>query len=373
MAPVIEALEREDRVSSMLCATGQHADMLDQALSAFGLSPDFNLNVMKENQSLSRLTARILDGMTSVLTREKPDLVLVHGDTATTFAASLAAYYEKLPVAHVEAGLRSGDMDSPWPEEANRRMVGLLAAHHFAPTSNAHKNLMSEGVPDDKITVTGNTVIDAVFSALERLNKNPALRLPVLRNLMDVDLSKRIVLVTAHRRESLGTGLRHICQAVAKLAQAFPDVQFVFPVHTNPKVSEPVRVALSGYRNIATIPALDYLTFVYLLSRSTLVMTDSGGIQEEAPSLGVPVLVMRDKTERVEAIASGTAILTGARPDVIFDNAAKLLTDKQVYMSMSRAENPFGDGRASQRIIQHLTKDLPCPAQNESRSLDWAM
>jgi UDP-N-acetylglucosamine 2-epimerase (non-hydrolysing) len=354
MAPLVLALQDDVRFESTLCVTGQHREMLDQVLSLFALTPDYDLNIMKPGQDLTDVTSGILQGMRGVLTEAKPDLVLVHGDTATTFAATLAAYYQQIPVGHVEAGLRTGNLYSPWPEEANRKLTGALAALHFAPTQKSSDNLLAEGVAGSAVHITGNTVIDSLFKIVERFDKDAALAGSLAEHFPFLNSERRVILVTGHRRESFGGGFERICEALNRTARAFPDVDVVYPVHLNPNVREPVNRLLSGLDNVHLIEPLDYLPFVYLMSRSYLILTDSGGIQEEAPSLGKPVLVMRDTTERPEAVESGTVELVGTDVGRICSRLEALLTDETTYNRMSRAHNPYGDGQACIRILDVL-------------------
>lgn len=358
MAPLVLALAADPRADAKVCVTGQHREMLDQVLSLFGIDPEFDLSVMKAGQDLTDVTTAVLQGMRAVLAEFRPDVVLVHGDTATTFAATLAAYYQQIPVAHIEAGLRTGDLYSPWPEEANRKLTGALAKWHFAPTATSRDNLLSEGIAELSVQVTGNTVIDALLGTVERLESDPGLRESALASLRDVDLDRRIVLVTGHRRESFGGGFERICQALSEIARLHPDVDVVYPVHLNPNVREPVNRLLSGIGNVRLIEPLDYLPFVYLMSRSHLILTDSGGIQEEAPSLGKPVLVMRATTERPEAVEAGTVRLVGTDTDYIVSEVDRLLTDADAYSEMSRAHNPYGDGAACSRIVEILLAQI---------------
>jgi UDP-N-acetylglucosamine 2-epimerase (non-hydrolysing) len=354
MAPLVLALEGDARFESALCVTGQHREMLDQVLSLFALTPDYDLNIMKPGQDLTDVTSAILQGMRGVLAEAKPDLVLVHGDTATTFAASLAAYYQQIPVGHVEAGLRTGNLYSPWPEEANRKLTGVLAAMHFAPTQKSADNLLAEGVTGSAVHITGNTVIDALFKIVERFDKDAELAGSLAESFPFLNPDRRVILVTGHRRESFGGGFERICEALNLTAKAFPDVDIVYPVHLNPNVQEPVNRLLSGLDNVHLVEPLDYLPFVYLMSRSYLILTDSGGIQEEAPSLGKPVLVMRDTTERPEALDAGTVELVGTDVERIFGRLEALLTDEATYNRMSLAHNPYGDGQACTRILNIL-------------------
>lgn len=356
MAPLALMLAADPRFDAKVCVTGQHREMLDQVLDLFAITPDFDLNIMRSGQDLTEVTCAILHGLKDVLRQFKPDIVLVHGDTATTFAASLAAYYQQIPVAHVEAGLRTGNLYSPWPEEANRELTGVLAALHFAPTATSKENLEREGVAADRIVVTGNTVIDALLDVVGRLEIDEALQHRFAEQFSFLGSDRRIVLVTGHRRESFGGGFERICQALADTARAFPEIDVVYPVHLNPNVSEPVNRLLAGIANIHLMEPLDYLPFVYLMNRSYLILTDSGGIQEEAPSLGKPVLVMRDTTERPEAVAAGTVKLVGTQAATIAAQLRELLTERTAYERMSVAHNPYGDGRACGRILDALER-----------------
>jgi UDP-N-acetylglucosamine 2-epimerase (non-hydrolysing) len=354
MAPLILALASDPAFESRICVTAQHREMLDQVLRLFSIVPDYDLNIMQPDQGLTEITSRILIGMQPVLASFRPDIVLVHGDTTTTFAASLAAFYQHIPVGHVEAGLRTGNLYSPWPEEANRKLTGHLAMYHFSPTENARQNLLREGLPAERIFITGNTVIDALFWVRDRVMNNEILRASLEQQYQFLDPQKKLILVTGHRRESFGEGFERICSALAHIARTHPEVQVVYPVHLNPKVSEPVNRILSGIDNIKLIDPQDYLPFVYLMNQSYMILTDSGGIQEEAPSLGKPVLVMRETTERPEAVAAGTVLLVGTSPARIQAAVSKLLVDVDDYQTMSRAHNPYGDGQACQRIITVL-------------------
>ena len=356
MAPLALALAADMRFDAKVCVTGQHREMLDQVLDLFAIRPAFNLNIMKPGQDLTDVTTAILQGMKGVFNQFKPDIVLVHGDTATTFATTLAAYYHQIPVAHVEAGLRTGNIYSPWPEEGNRKLTGALAALHFAPTETSSQNLQREGVPASSIVVTGNTVIDALLEVVNKLSRDETLKQRFGQQFAFLAPERRIVLVTGHRRESFGDGLERICQALADTAQAFPDVDIVYPVHLNPNVREPVNRLLAGITNVHLIEPLDYLPFVYLMNSSYIILTDSGGIQEEAPSLGKPVLVMRDTTERPEAVEAGTVKLIGTGTAAITQHLHELLTDAAAYQRMSFAHNPYGDGQACQRIVQALAQ-----------------
>ncbi|WP_144631446.1 non-hydrolyzing UDP-N-acetylglucosamine 2-epimerase [Bordetella genomosp. 13] len=354
MAPVVHALAQAADIEAKVCVTAQHREMLDQVLDLFEIKPDFDLNIMKPGQDMTDVTCAILNGMRGVFGDFRPDCVLVHGDTATTLATTLASYYQKVAVGHVEAGLRTGDLYSPWPEEANRKLTGALARLHFAPTDTSRQNLLREGVADTDIAVTGNTVIDALIWVKQKLDTDTALRDRLAPQFSYLDQKRRVVLITGHRRESFGAGFERICQAIAQSAARFPDADFVYPVHLNPNVREPVNRLLKGLDNVHLVEPLDYLPFVYLMNRSHIILTDSGGIQEEAPSLGKPVLVMRDTTERPEAVAAGTVRLVGTDVDVITSQVALLLTDEDEYRRMSVAHNPYGDGQASARILERL-------------------
>jgi UDP-N-acetylglucosamine 2-epimerase (non-hydrolysing) len=354
MAPLVKALEAESGVCGRVCVTAQHRQMLDQVLELFEIVPDHDLNVMKPGQDLYTLTSQVLQSIGRVYEQERPDLVLVHGDTTTTFAASLAAYYQRIPVGHVEAGLRTGDLYAPWPEEANRKLTGVLARLHFAPTESSRQNLLREGVKAQAIVVTGNTVIDALLAVRAKLQASPRLGAQMAQRFGFLREGARMLLITGHRRENFGAGFERICEAIAKLAARYPDMDLVYPVHLNPNVQQPVNRLLSGIANVHLIEPQDYLPFVYLMTRSTLILTDSGGIQEEAPSLGKPVLVMRDTTERPEAVQAGTVRLVGTDVQAIVDGAARLLDEAAEYERMSVAHNPYGDGRACERIVQAL-------------------
>ena len=354
MAPLAKMLAQDPRFDARVCVTGQHRQMLDQVLNLFDIHPDFDLNIMKPKQDLTDVTTAILTGMKQVLSEHKPDVVLVHGDTSTTMATTLAAYYQQIPVAHVEAGLRTGNLYSPWPEEANRKLTGALAAMHFAPTSLSSQNLLDEGIPNQRITITGNTVIDALKEVLVRIDRTPTLRNEVASQFAFLSPDRRIVLVTGHRRESFGGGFERICHALRDAALRHPDVDIVYPMHLNPQVREPVNRLLTGITNVHLIEPLEYLPFVYLMNKAYIILTDSGGIQEEAPSLGKPVLVMRDTTERPEAVAAGTVKLVGTDRQLIADGISELLTDRKAYEAMSFAHNPYGDGLACQRIVEAL-------------------
>ena len=354
MAPLVVALAQDKHFEVKVCVTGQHREMLDQVLNLFAIKPDFDLNIMKSGQDLTDITTAILRGMKEVFVQFRPNIVLVHGDTTTTFAASLAAYYQQIQVAHVEAGLRTGNLYSPWPEEGNRRLTSVLTSLHFAPTDTSSQNLSLEGVPADSIVITGNTVIDTLLEIVDKLTRNDDLQQDLAQQFSFLNPKQRIVLVTGHRRESFGEGFESICKALVDTAKAFPEVNIVYPVHLNPNVRAPVNRLLTGIDNIYLIDPLDYLPFVYLMSRAHIILTDSGGIQEEAPSLGKPVLVMRDTTERPEAVISGTVRLVGTSVASITCNLRELLMDNEVYDGMARAHNPYGDGKACERIVQAL-------------------
>lgn len=354
MAPLALALAIDQRFDAKVCVTGQHREMLDQVLELFEIQPEFDLNIMKPGQDLTDVSTSILQGMKKVFQDFKPDMLLVHGDTATTFATTLAAYYHQIPVGHIEAGLRTGNLYSPWPEEGNRRLTGALASKHFAPTAVSRNNLLREGVADDAIFVTGNTVIDALLDVVNRLKNDDMLYKKASAPSEFLDPTRKLILVTGHRRESFGSGFERICQALRDVAQRHPEVDIVYPVHLNPNVREPVNRLLSGINNIHLIEPMDYLPFVHLMSRSHIILTDSGGIQEEAPSLGKPVLVMRDTTERPEAVEAGTVKLVGSNVSNIVCELEKLLTDQESYRIMSVAHNPYGDGKACNRIIEAI-------------------
>jgi UDP-N-acetylglucosamine 2-epimerase (non-hydrolysing) len=356
MAPLVLALASDPRFNAKVCITGQHREMLRQVLDLFAIAPDFDLDIMQPGQSLSGITSAILSGMESVFRAFSPDIILVHGDTSTTFAASLAAYFHKIPVAHIEAGLRTGNLLSPWPEEANRRLTGVLANIHFPPTAQAGTNLVGEGVKADTVHIVGNTVVDALLTIVGRIEDDAALKQELDKTFSFLSAKKRLILVTGHRRESFGDGFERICRALAKIAADNDDVEILYPVHLNPNVREPVNRLLTGITNIHLIEPVEYLPFVYLMNRSYLILTDSGGIQEEAPSLGKPVLVMRDTTERPEAVSAGTVKLVGTKTEVIIAEIARLLSDAKAYSNMSIANNPYGDGKACARILNVLAK-----------------
>ena len=351
MAPVVKACQAREDLEVKVCVTAQHRQMLDQVMNIFNLKADYDLNVMSANQTLADVTCKVLKGMEEVYNSWKPDVVLVQGDTTTVMAAALAAFYNKIEVGHVEAGLRTGNIYSPWPEEMNRLIAGNLATMHFAPTSRSRENLLKENKNSDKVYITGNTVIDALFDALKIIESNSELKEKFANQFSFLDNSKRLVLVTGHRRENFGEGFIHICNAIKRLA-AREDVQVVYPVHMNPNVRKPVNEILGGLENVFLIEPLDYLTFVYVMSQSYIILTDSGGVQEEAPSLGKPVIVMRDTTERPEAVDAGTVILAGTEMEAIASSAEKLLDDDNFYHKMAHSINPYGDGLAAKRIAE---------------------
>ncbi|HDY7975439.1 TPA: non-hydrolyzing UDP-N-acetylglucosamine 2-epimerase [Vibrio vulnificus] len=356
MAPLVHALAADERFEAKCCVTAQHREMLDQVLELFEITPDYDLNLMKAGQTLNEVTARILLELKPVLQEFKPDVVLVHGDTATTFAASLAAYYEQIAVGHVEAGLRTGNIYSPWPEEANRKLTGALTKYHFAPTETSQQNLLQENYSEENIFVTGNTVIDALLMVKEKIEQDADLKATLAAQFPYLDENKKLILVTGHRRESFGGGFERICEALAQTAKQHPEVQILYPMHLNPNVREPVNRILGSVENVLLIEPQQYLPFIYLMDRANIILTDSGGIQEEAPSLGKPVLVMRDTTERPEAVAAGTVKLVGTDVEKIVSNINILITDSEAYQAMSFAHNPYGDGKACQRILDSLCK-----------------
>ncbi|MDR6798255.1 non-hydrolyzing UDP-N-acetylglucosamine 2-epimerase [Acinetobacter calcoaceticus] len=358
MAPLALKLQQNiEDFETKVCVTGQHRQMLDQVLELFNLKPDFDLNLMKPGQTLSDVTSGVLKGLEQVFEQWKPDIILVHGDTATTFAASLAGYYHKIKIGHVEAGLRTGDLYSPWPEEANRQLTGVLANYHFAPTNSSYQNLIKENVNPETIIVTGNTVIDALLQVKDKVEQDEDLIQKFEQEFKFLDKSKKLVLVTGHRRENFGQGFLNICTALANLAKKYSDIQIVYPVHLNPNVQKPVNELLSGIDNIFLIQPQDYLPFVYLMNHSYLILTDSGGIQEEAPSLGKPVLVMRDTTERPEAVDAGTVRLVGTDVSTIEKSVSELLENTSLYNAMAAAHNPYGDGTSCQQIIDFLKRN----------------
>ncbi|MBT6426690.1 MAG: UDP-N-acetylglucosamine 2-epimerase (non-hydrolyzing) [Rhodospirillaceae bacterium] len=353
LAPVVKALEADGDVHSQVCVTGQHRQMLDPVLELFHIKPEYDLDIMQAGQSLDYITAAVLTGVQGVIRDCRPDRVLVQGDTTTTFAAGLAAFYEKVPVGHVEAGLRTGNMQSPWPEELNRKLTSVIADLHFPPTEAARQNLLAEGHADERILVTGNTVIDALLQTVDRIDASEKLRADLAAQFGFIDPTKRLILTTGHRRENFDGGLARVCRALAAVARR-DDVVIVYPVHLNPNVQKAANDILAGLDNVHLIPPLDYLPFVYLMRRADLIVTDSGGIQEEAPSLGKPVLVTRDTTERPEAVEAGTVELVGTDMEKLIQRLGVLLDDKTAYERMSRAHNPYGDGKASARIVERL-------------------
>jgi UDP-N-acetylglucosamine 2-epimerase (non-hydrolysing) len=355
LAPLILKINHSDVFDTVICVTGQHREMLDEVLKIFNIKPDYDLNIMKPNQNLSEITIRILEGTKEIFDKEKPDLLIVQGDTTTCFTSTLSAYYSKIKVAHIEAGLRSFNKYSPFPEEINRKLTSHIADIHFAPTEDSKENLLKENINYNTIIVTGNTIIDALLLIKETTNNFNTLSCKELDN---IDFSKKIVLITGHRRENFGKGFENICIAIKKLASIYKDVLFVYPVHLNPNVKKPVSSLLDGIDNIKLIKPLSYPLFVLLMEKSYLILTDSGGIQEEAPALGKPVLVMRDVTERQEAIKAGTIRLIGTDINSIVDNVQILLNYKQEYMKMSTSQNPYGDGKASEIIIDYLINNL---------------
>ena len=354
MAPVVLRLARHPGFEAKVCVTAQHRSMLDSVLEDFAIRPDFDLDVMRERQSLCGIAARVLDGLQAVLESFRPERVLVHGDTTTTLAASLAAFYNRVPVGHVEAGLRTGNLEAPWPEEANRKVTAVVTDLHFAPTERARRALLAEGVAPEKIHVTGNTVIDALLLAREKLRRDARLARRIAERFAFLDRSRRLVLVTGHRRESFGRGFENICYALAELVRRHADIEILYPVHLNPNVREPVFRILGGLPAVHLIEPVEYLPFVHLMDRAHLIVTDSGGIQEEAPALGKPVLVMREVTERPEAVEAGTVRLVGTDFARIVEETSRLLTDPVAYRRMATAINPYGDGRAAERIERAL-------------------
>jgi UDP-N-acetylglucosamine 2-epimerase (non-hydrolysing) len=353
MAPVVKELEKSSVLESIVCITAQHRTMLDQVNSVFGIRPDFDLDIMQPGQDLFDVTQKVLTGMRGVLREVRPDRVLVHGDTTTTLAVSLAAYYERIPVGHVEAGLRTGNRYSPWPEEVNRKVATAICDLHFAPTEKAKQNLLAEAVNPDDIVITGNTVVDALLWSSSHLDSDKAVAAKIEQELPKLDPAKRLILITGHRRESFGSGFERICNAIVELAGR-DDVEIVYPVHLNPQVREPVNRLLGTQPAIRLIEPMEYLPFVALMKKAHIILTDSGGIQEEGPSLGKPVLVMRDTTERPEAVEAGTVRLVGTDHRTIVDETVRLLDDPEAYRAFSRAHNPYGDGTASRKIVEHL-------------------
>lgn len=368
MAPLVKRMQaRPDNLETIVTVTGQHREMLDQVLTLFDIVPDYDLDIMRQGQDLTDVTSRVLTGLRGILAQVHPDLVLVHGDTTTSMAAALAAFYQQIPVGHVEAGLRTHNIMSPWPEEMNRQVTGRIASLHFAPTALSRENLLQENVLDSNIVVTGNTVIDALHWVVDQIKSNSGLSVNLESQLQrkgyDVtrlNNGRRLVLITGHRRENFGEGFISICNAIKELSEMFADVDFVYPMHLNPNVRRPIHQvfgeSLEGFRNLFFIEPLDYLPFVFLMEKASIVLTDSGGIQEEAPGLGKPVLVMRDTTERPEALEAGTVKLVGTDNVLIFDEVARLLSDSNEYDRMSRAVNPYGDGKACQRIIDFILR-----------------
>lgn len=362
MVPVYKIFGKNKLFSTKLCVTAQHREMLDQVLDLFEVKPDIDLDLMEKSQGLYDITSKVLKGMGAFLRKEKPDLVMVHGDTTTTFATSLAAFYEKIPVAHVEAGLRTWKKYSPWPEEMNRQLTGRLADWHFTPTENSRTNLLNEHVPDKAISVTGNTVIDALRLVTERFEKDDAFKKEIEKELSEhitPEISEgKYILVTGHRRENFGKGFESICEALKNIAYKYPDINIIYPVHLNPNVQKPVNKILNGRDNIKLINPLTYGLFVYLMKNAYIVITDSGGVQEEAPSLGKPVLVMRDTTERPEALETGTVRLVGTDPSIILNETSILIENNDEYRKMATSKNPYGDGKASERIVDFLKKHI---------------
>lgn len=366
MAPLVKVFQQHAQdFETVVCVTGQHREMLDQVLEIFDIKPDYDLNIMKQGQDLYDVTSRVLLGMRDVLKEVAPDVVLVHGDTTTSTAAAIAAFYQQIPVGHVEAGLRTHNLYSPWPEEMNRQVTGRIATFDFAPTPLSRQNLLNEAVPESRIFVTGNTVIDALYWVVDKIKSNPDIDATLSKVLSDsgYDVSRlangrRMVLITGHRRENFGDGFLNICRAIKNLSDRYPEVDFVYPMHLNPNVRRPIHEVfgedLSNLGNLFFIEPLEYLSFVYLMEKSSIVLTDSGGIQEEAPGLGKPVLVMRDTTERPEALDAGTVKLVGTDYDAIVNNVSLLIDDQEAYMKMSKAVNPYGDGKACERIVNAL-------------------
>lgn len=358
MAPLVKALQKDtEHFETRVCVTAQHRQMLDQVLEVFGIVPEYDLNIMAPNQDLYDITAKVLLGLREVLKDFCPDTVLVHGDTTTSMAASLAAFYQQIQVGHIEAGLRTYDMLSPWPEEMNRQVTDRICTYYFAPTEQSKKNLLLENIAEKKIFITGNTVIDALLMAVDMIAKKPGVKVQIEKELCEKGYSvgeREYILVTGHRRENFGEGFLHICKAIKELASLHPEMDIVYPVHLNPNVQKPVYELLSGLSNVYLISPLDYLPFLYAMQHATLLLTDSGGVQEEAPSLGKPVLVMRNTTERPEAVEAGTVKLIGTDANTIVDNVTNLLRDKALYRKMSETHNPYGDGLACERIMQAL-------------------
>lgn len=356
MAPLVKRLKQTASIETTLCSTGQHREMLDQVMSLFDLTPDIDLGIMKPGQDLIDITSEVMLGLRTCFKENRPDVVLVHGDTNTTFAATLAAYYHQIPVHHVEAGLRTGNLYSPWPEEGNRKLTGSLATRHYAPTESSRQNLLREGIDDKTITVTGNTVIDALLDVSQQIEQSDSLKATLAASLPLIKKDKKLILVTGHRRENFGDGFENICTAVAELSRR-DDVQIIYPVHLNPNVQEPVNRHLRNCENVHLIPSQGYLEFTFLMKQSHIILTDSGGIQEEAPSLGKPVLVMRDTTERPEAVDAGTVLLVGTEKMRILDAITTLLDKPDKWAAMSKSMNPYGNGTASEQIINELLND----------------
>lgn len=358
MAPVVKALEANPEIQSLVCVTAQHREMLDQVLSLFDITPDYDLDIMKSGQSLTQASSRMLLALEPILEDCQPDLVLVHGDTSTTLCGAQAAFYQQIPIGHVESGLRTYNIYSPWPEEANRQLTSIITKLHFAPTKTAAQHLYDEHNNPEFIYVTGNTVVDALLDVKEKLENDESLKADLQQQFSKLDFTKRRVLITGHRRENFGSGFESICQAIRELAQKYPDHEFVYPVHLNPNVKEPVNRLLKDLSNVKLIEPQDYLPFVYLMSTSHIILTDSGGIQEEAPSLGIPVLVMRETTERQEAVEAGTVKLVGTHAPTIVAEVSNLIENEALYLKMSQAHNPYGDGNASKRITNTIVEFL---------------
>lgn len=354
MAPLVIKLKEDKRFDVKVCVTGQHREMLDQVLLLFNIFPDFDLNIMSENQTLPEIVSRILKNLSKVFVKFKPDIVLVHGDTSTSFASSLAAFYEKIVVGHVEAGLRTGNIYEPWPEEANRKLTGVLSKYHFAPTQISKNNLLKENINEENIYITGNTIIDALFLTKSKLEKDDIIKFNLSKEFYYLDDNKKLILVTAHRRENFGEGFKKICNALEEIAKKNTDVQIVYPVHPNPNVQKPVKRILSNVKNIFLVNPLEYLSFVYLMNRSLFIITDSGGIQEEAISLGKPVLIMRETTERPEAVTMGNVKLVGTNKDKIVSETNYLIKNTKGYVKMANITNPYGDGNACEKICEIL-------------------
>ena len=371
VAPLVKEFQKHtDRFETIVCVTGQHREMLDQVLHLFDIKPDYDLNIMKQGQDLYDVTARVLTGLRDVYSESKPDVVFVHGDTTTSMAAALAAFYQQIPVAHIEAGLRTHNIYSPWPEEMNRQITSRISVYNLAPTALSKENLLKEGVDESTITITGNTVIDALYLVLDKIKSDKSLQSEIKATLINSGLpgemvedftsplpnKRKLVLITGHRRENFGDGFINMCNAIKTLTEKYPEVDFVYPMHLNPNVRKPIKEIFgeSVINNIHFIEPLEYLPFVYLMNQSTLVLTDSGGIQEEAPGLGKPVLVMRDTTERPEAVEAGTVKLVGTNYDLIVSETSRLLDDEEYYNTMSQANNPYGDGQACERIIEFI-------------------